>query len=163
MKQVKWSKQLLKSFHVKSSDKKMLKYVAASLGVGAILIALVVAIAKSQVNAQAASGARVSDRKLVCMLQDSLQTRAGLEHVYNGKKYYLCCGGCLAGFEQNPARYSHAVDPVNGKQVDKADASIYGYKGRAYFFSSQNTLQIFARDPDKYVSQSAAAAQSPNP
>ncbi len=142
----------------------MLKYMAASLGAGAILIALLVAaIAKSQVNAQGASGARVSDRKLVCMLQDSLQTREGLEHTYNGKKYYLCCGGCLAGFEQNPARYSHAVDPVSGKQVDKADAPIYGYKGRAYFFSSQNTLQTFARNPDKYLSQTAAAAQGPNP
>jgi YHS domain-containing protein len=140
----------------------MLKHIAAGMGAGAILIALIVAIAKSQVNAQAASGARVTDRKLVCMLQDSLQTREGLEHIYNGKKYYLCCGGCLAGFEQNPARYSQAVDPVNGKQVDKADAPIYGYKGRAYFFSSQNTLQTFARDPDKYLRQTAAAAQGAN-
>jgi YHS domain-containing protein len=162
MKKIKSSKQGIRSFRGKRIDKKMLKYMAASLGAGAILFALVVAITRSQVNAQGASGARVSDRKLVCMLQDSLQTREGLEHTYNGKRYYLCCGGCLAGFEQNPARYSHAVDPVNGKQVDKADAPIYGYKGRAYFFSSQNTLQTFARDPDKYLSQTAAAAQGAN-
>lgn len=162
MKTIKSSKQGIGSFRGKRIDKKILKHIAAGLGAGVILIALVVVIPKSHVNAQAASAARVTDRKLVCMLQDSLQTREGLEHIYNGKKYYLCCGGCLAGFEQNPARYSHAVDPVNGKQVDKADAAIYGYKGRAYFFSSQNTLQTFARDPDKYLNQTAAAAQGAN-
>lgn len=160
MKRIASSKQRVKSLRGKRIDMKMLKYVAASLGAIAILVALAFAVVNSQVNAQGTSGARVIDRKLVCMLQDSLQTREGLEYTYNGKKYYLCCGGCLAGFEQNPARYSHAADPVNGKLVDKADAPIYGYKGRAYFFSSQNTLQIFARDPDKYVRQ--REAQGPN-
>lgn len=32
------------------------------------------------------------------MLQDTVQAQAGLEYEYQGKKYYLCCGGCLAAF-----------------------------------------------------------------
>jgi YHS domain-containing protein len=84
------------------------------------------------------------------MLQDTLQARAGLTYVYNGKKYYLCCGGCLAGFQGDAAIHSHATDPIDGKSVDKADAPAYGYKGHAYYFSSASNLAQFAKDPEKF-------------
>jgi YHS domain-containing protein len=93
----------------------------------------------------------VANRKQICMLQDTVQAREGLEADYNGKKYYLCCGGCLAAFEGKPARYSHATDPVNGQLVDKADAPVYAYQGRAYFFSSHENLSAFAKNPQAYL------------
>jgi YHS domain-containing protein len=89
-------------------------------------------------------------------LQDTLQARPGLTYVYNGKKYYLCCGGCLAGFERDPAIHSHAIDPINGKSVDKADAPAYGYKGHAYFFNSTANMTTFADDPEKFVASASA-------
>lgn len=101
---------------------------------------------------------KVENKKLVCMLQDSMQSRDGLEHAYNGKKYYLCCGGCVTGFEKDPKRYSHATDPVNGNSVDKAEAPIFAYQGRAYFFSSPETLTAFAENPAKYLGGAAAPA-----
>lgn len=104
---------------------------------------------------------KVENRKLVCMLQDSMQARDGLEHTYNGKTYYLCCGGCVTGFEKDPKRYSHATDPVNGNSVDKAEAPIFAYQGRAYFFSSTETLGAFAENPAKYLGSAAASGAAP--
>jgi YHS domain-containing protein len=85
------------------------------------------------------------------MIQDSVQPRDGIEYAYNGKTYYLCCMGCVAGFQKHPARYSQATDPVSGALVDKADARIYAHEGRAYFFRSDETLAAFAREPEKFL------------
>ncbi len=94
---------------------------------------------------------RLADRTRVCMLQDTVQAQAGLEYEHQGKKYYLCCGGCLAAFKAGAAQYSTAMDPVTGAKVDKATAPIYAYRGRAYFFASEESLSRFAQDPQRYV------------
>jgi hypothetical protein len=31
------------------------------------------------------------ERSKVCMMQDQVQTKAGIPHTYEGKTYYLCC------------------------------------------------------------------------
>ena len=85
------------------------------------------------------------------MLQDTLQARSGLTYVYNGKKYYLCCAGCLAAFQREKAIHSRATDPVNGKSMDKADAPAYAYQGHAYFFSSAANMTEFASDAQKFA------------
>src|SRR5712692_1603732 len=56
-------------------------------------------------DAEAGQG-RITDRSRICMLQDTVQPRAGLAYVYHGKKYYLCCGGCLAAFQSDAANHS---------------------------------------------------------
>jgi YHS domain-containing protein len=89
------------------------------------------------------------------MLQDTVQPRSGLTYVYNGKKYYLCCAGCLEGFRQDPETHSHALDPVDGKSVDKAYAPANEYKGRAYFFSSAANMTNFASDPAKSMAKAS--------
>ena len=100
-------------------------------------------------------GMRLADRTRVCMLQDNVQAQAGLEYVYQGRKYYLCCGGCLAAFKAKAEQYSTAVDPVTKGKVDKASAPIYAYRGHAYFFASEDSLATFAQNPQAYVSASA--------
>src|SRR6266511_832969 len=90
---------------------------AAVIGVAALLLggfALVVSRPASTEDAAGPSGERLTDRTRVCMLQDTVQTQAGLEYEYQGKKYYLCCGGCLAAFKAGAEQYSTAVDPVTG-------------------------------------------------
>jgi YHS domain-containing protein len=108
-------------------------------------------------DAEAGQG-RISDRSRICMLQDTIQPRSGLEYVYHGKKYYLCCAGCLAAFQQNAAIHSHAMDPVNGESVDKADAPSYAYHGRAYFFSSVANMSKFAGDPERFAAGASSQA-----
>jgi Cu+-exporting ATPase len=104
-----------------------------------------------------ASGRKVEDRRAICMMQDTLQQKAGIPYAYNGKTYYLCCEGCRAAVERDPERYTHATDPVNGERVDKADAPIYAYRGHAYYFSSADTLAAFAKTPEKYLRGAASA------
>ena len=108
-------------------------------------------------DAEAGQG-QINDRSRICMLQDTVQARSGLPYVYRGKKYYLCCGGCLAAFQQDAAIHSQATDPVNGNVVDKADASAYAYQGRAYFFSSVANMSAFASNPEKFVARAPSQA-----
>lgn len=91
------------------------------------------------------------DRSEVCMMQDAVQTKAGIPHEYQGKTYYLCCPMCVDTFDDAPDRYSRAHDPVSGQEVDKATAPVLGYRGRAYFFASEESRAAFAKDPDRYL------------
>lgn len=100
--------------------------------------------------APAATG-RIEDKTRICMMQDSLQPKPGLAHEYQGKTYWLCCQMCVQAFQGDPEKYAFAKDPVNGSRVDKATAPAYAVGGRAFFFSSEDTLKTFARNPEPYL------------
>ena len=34
----------------------------------------------------------------------------GVQEIYNGKIYHLCCGGCVARFESDPGKYSKIAE-----------------------------------------------------
>lgn len=34
----------------------------------------------------------------------------GVQEIYNGKIYHLCCGGCISTFESNPEKYSKIAE-----------------------------------------------------
>src|SRR5712691_4378213 len=105
---------------------------AAIIGVALLLLggfALLLTRPASTEDVAGWSGARLSDRTRVCMLQDNVQAQAGLEYEYQSKKYSLCGGGCLAAFKANAEQYSTAVDPATGAKVDKAIAPIYASQG----------------------------------
>jgi YHS domain-containing protein len=127
----------------------------------AALCALVLAgvgaatVVHSPAHAEAGRGP-IADRSRICMLQDTIQNRPGLPYVYHDKEYYLCCEGCLAAFQQNAPTYSHAIDPVDGASVDKADALAYAYRGRAYFFASAEDVEKFADEPEKFLANASA-------
>jgi YHS domain-containing protein len=126
----------------------------ATLGLAGLAAAAL--LANQPAPADASQGP-INDRSRVCMLQDTLQGRSGLPYVYRGKTYYLCCGGCLAAFQQNAAIYSRAIDPVDGRSVDKADAPAYAYHGHAYYFASASNLAEFAREPKKFIRNRASS------
>src|SRR5712692_8921572 len=132
---------------------KVMKRVAV-IGVASLLltgVALFLTRSASTENVAGRYGERLMDRTRVCMLQDTVQARAGLEYEYQGKKYYLCCGGCLAAFKAGAEQYSTAVDPVTGTKMDKAIAPIYAYRGHAYFFASEESLATFAQERQRYL------------
>ena len=93
----------------------------------------------------------VTDKSRICMMQDSIQPKAGLAHEYGGKKYWLCCQMCVDAFTADPERYARATDPVNGSRVDKATAPTYAVNGKAYYFSSVKTRETFAKNPARYL------------
>jgi YHS domain-containing protein len=93
----------------------------------------------------------VDDRSKICMMQDSVQAREGIELKHGGKSYFFCCSMCETKFNEDPDRYAHATDPVSGVRVDKANAPIYAFEGRAFFFQSGETLKKFAAAPEQYA------------
>ena len=34
----------------------------------------------------------------------------GIQHVYKGKIYHLCCPGCIASFDSDPEKYSKIAE-----------------------------------------------------
>jgi YHS domain-containing protein len=93
----------------------------------------------------------VSDAAQVCMVKRGVQASTPHTEQYGGKTYHFCCSGCLTRFRANPEIERFATDPVNGKKIDKADALIYSYQGRAYFLSSPRSLKKFAKKPVRYA------------
>ena len=89
----------------------------------------------------------------VCMIKRTVQPHTSYVYDYQGKTYHFCCTMCLSKFKSDPDHMKMAIDPINGKPVDKASALIYAYKGRAYFFSSIRTLSKFSKRPKKYLTK----------
>jgi YHS domain-containing protein len=119
----------------------------------AMLLALMIgsSVAGETPAAAPAGTGRIEDKTRICMMQDSLQPKPGLAHEYQGKTYWLCCQRCVQAFEGDPEKYAFAKDPVNGSRVDKATAPAYAVGGRAFFFSSEKTLNTFAKNPERYL------------
>jgi YHS domain-containing protein len=119
-----------------------------------LLTALALTVLAGTAHADDVAGpmtGRIEDRSRICMMQDSMQPKPGLAHEYNGKTYWLCCQMCEQSFNADPDRFAHAKDPVNGKVVDKATAPAYAVNGKAFYFSSEDTLKAFAKKPARYL------------
>jgi len=115
------------------------------------VLAVLVMGAAAGASAQQAYTGPVEDRSKICMMQDSVQPREGLEYTHEGKSYWLCCSMCEAKFKESPDTYANARDPVSGTKVDKATAPIYAFEGRAFFFESAANLKKFAAAPAQYA------------
>lgn len=98
----------------------------------------------------------VTDKSLVCMMQDSVLKKPGVPLTFAGKNYYGCCPMCKEKMADNPSKYLFAVDPVTKKRIDKADAYVYELQGAALYFESKESLQQFAANPHQYSTVSGA-------
>jgi YHS domain-containing protein len=146
----------IRSEKVARKKSKPINFYVLVPGMALILGLAVATLVHHPGDGEAGPGA-ITDRSRICMLQDTVQARSGLIYVHNGKKYYLCCGGCLAAFQRDAAAHSHAIDPVSGNMVDKADAPAYAYHGHAYFFSTATNMTKFAADPEKFLANTQSA------
>ncbi len=90
----------------------------------------------------------------VCMTQDDVYPRDLIPVEVDGETYYGCCPGCAAAIQANPDRFIWAVDPVSGRRIKKSRAVIYSYRGKAYYFESQKTLETFRKNPDAFLGSS---------
>lgn len=87
----------------------------------------------------------VSDRSLVCMVNDQFMGRAQIPITVNGNTYYGCCPACKDRLA-NDAQVRAATDPVSSKPVDKAVAVIgQTANGSALYFESQRNLEAYSR------------------
>jgi hypothetical protein len=63
------------------------------------------------------------EAKQVCMTTNKFTGHDQIPIIIHGKTYYDCCRECMAKLQTDPATRV-AIDPANGKTVDKATAII---------------------------------------
>lgn len=79
----------------------------------------------------------------VCMVNNEVMAKPQIPVKVENKTYYGCCEMC-AGTLKKDRKARFAIDPVSGKEVDKAKAVI-GAKpnGQVLYFESDATFQKF--------------------
>ncbi|MDO8446622.1 MAG: hypothetical protein Q7T53_11060 [Deltaproteobacteria bacterium] len=86
---------------------------------------------------------RVTDISHVCMVNNEDMGKPQIPVKVGDQTYYGCCKMCI-GTLNNDRKARFAVDPVSGKEVDKAKAVI-GAKpnGEVLYFENEKTFQSF--------------------
>ena len=83
------------------------------------------------------------ESKYVCMVTNKLFADEQIEVDVDDKKYYGCCEMCKGKLKNNLASRI-SIDPVSGKQVDKATSVIAAANnGNVYYFENEQNLKTF--------------------
>ena len=79
----------------------------------------------------------------VCMVNDQVFEKDQIPVEVEGKTYYGCCQMCKKTLaEQKESRVS--IDPISGKEVDKATAIIGANKdGKTLYFENEKTFKEY--------------------
>lgn len=104
---------------------------------------------RSQPSHQAGREAalQVVDAKYVCMINNQRFNKVQIPVEVEGRTYYGCCEMCKGKLGGDP-RSRVAVDPVSGKEVDKARAVIgVDADGAAYYFENAENLERYKPAP----------------
>ena len=105
------------------------------------IFAIILCLQVSSVWAEALTKA---ETKYTCMVNNTVFAKVQIPTVVEGRTYYGCCEMCAAKLGNN-AEVRKAIDPVSGKEIDKASAIIGADKeGKAYYFESDKNLQAFS-------------------
>ncbi len=83
------------------------------------------------------------ENKKVCMVTDMLFPRDQIPIEVSGKTYYGCCENCKDRLGKDEA-VRFALDPTNGKKVDKATATIAaGPDGSVVYFENDANMKKY--------------------
>ena len=116
---------------------------AILVGGGTLVLAQDAASARPSRPATAAAVQVVTDSSTVCMMNDRVMGVPQIPVVVEGKTYYGCCAMCKERLT-NDAGARKALDPVTGRNVDKAKAVIAQRPdGSVLYFESKDTLRRY--------------------
>lgn len=88
----------------------------------------------------------IPDANQVCMVNDQFMGRDQILVEFEGRNYYGCCAGCVTRIQTDPSVRS-AIDPVTGREVDKATAVMaQDPEGNVQYFESRATFAQFGSD-----------------
>ena len=80
------------------------------------------------------------ETKTVCMINEHAMGKDQIPIEIEGRTYYGCCDMCKKALAADATKRA-AVDPVSGKQVDKATAVIASQEdGRVFYFENEANL-----------------------
>ena len=106
----------------------------------AVLAALAVLVALGGASPALAGDLEKVEPKRVCMVNDTVFPRDQIPVEVEGKTYFGCCEMCKGRLAKDAA-IRVAVDPVSGRDVDKATAVIgAGADGKVFYFESEESL-----------------------
>ena len=96
-------------------------------------------------DTSASSLTLVTDRSLVCMVNNQFMGRPQIPIEVDGRTYYGCCEMCKGRLGSDPSSRV-STDPVSGNTVDKATAVIgRAGDGRTLYFENDQTFAAYAR------------------
>lgn len=109
-----------------------------------LTVFIITAFILSSVAANAAQLRRVTDISHVCMVNNEDMGKPQIPVKVGSQTYYGCCKMCV-GTLTNDRKARYAIDPVSGKEVDKAK-SVIGAKpnGEVVYFESEKTFNVFS-------------------
>lgn len=85
----------------------------------------------------------VREASQVCMVNNQFMGREQIPVQVDGKTYFGCCEMCKGRLARDPAVRT-GRDPVSGKMVDKASATIAKREsGEVLYFESEETFKRF--------------------
>ncbi len=88
-------------------------------------------------------GLRRVEPRFVCMVNNAVFDKEQIPVEVEGKTYYGCCQMCKKALTEN-AELRVAVDPVSGKQVDKAKAVIAATAdGSVVYFENEANFEKY--------------------
>ena len=86
---------------------------------------------------------KAQKHKDVCMVTNNVGLMKIIPVKVEGKTYYGCCQGCVGKLKNNRS-YRYTIDPVTGREIDKAKAFIVADKAKkALYFESKETAERF--------------------
>lgn len=82
----------------------------------------------------------------VCMVNNEVMAKPQIPVKVGEQTYYGCCKMCVVTLNKDrKARF--AVDPVSGKEVDKAKAVIGAVpSGKVYYFENEENFKAFIKN-----------------
>jgi|GEM_PF-2285761 len=87
----------------------------------------------------------VTDRSLVCMVNNQFMGLPQIPIEVAGRTYYGCCEMCKGRLGNDPSSRT-ATDPVSQRSIDKATAVIGKTNdGRVLYFENDQTFAAFTR------------------
>jgi YHS domain-containing protein len=105
-----------------------------------VALSLLLSIAAFAEDVQPVGALEKVEPKTVCMINEHAMGKDQIPVEVEGKTYYGCCEMCKKALAQDASKRV-AVDPVSGKQVDKATAVIAAQKdGRVFYFENDANL-----------------------
>lgn len=89
---------------------------------------------------------RVTDRSLVCMVNNQFMGKPQIPIEVEGRTYFGCCDMCKTRLGNDPGARK-AIDPTSKREVDKATAVIARRaNGSTLYFENEGTFEAYARD-----------------
>jgi YHS domain-containing protein len=87
--------------------------------------------------------------KTVCMINEHAMGKDQIPVEVEGRTYYGCCDMCKKALSTDASKRV-AIDPVSGKQVDKAKAVIASQEdGRVFYFENEASLAKYNKQFEK--------------